>query len=209
MSTRRQPKGPRGGQFATSARASQVGSELSLRDPWGSSTHNEVDFANLDEETRDLMVEEILADAENGKLYISARLRESGAAMWPDLLAIHARGGDPQSLANRTRPLLETHTATGRRMPDNAPEYLAFSEFNRYYMRAVCLRAAIEGRTHVRVCRARHPKKATPSSEQMLGEVRPAVELLDYLRSNDFEENPSYGRLGRGGSGISVELVHY
>ena len=186
-----------------------MGANLSLSDPWPSSSHSEVDFANLDEETRDLMVEEIMDDAENDRLYMSARLRESGSAMWPDLLSIAARGGSPQSLADRTRALFETHTATGRKMPDNAPEYLAFSEFNRYYMRAVCLRAAMEGRTHVRVCRARHPKKPTPASEEMLGEVRPAAELLDYLRSNDYGDNPRYGRLGRGGSGISVELVHY
>jgi hypothetical protein len=56
-------------------------------------------YAQLDEETRRLMLDEIQRDERDGKLYISPRLSQIGVADYPQLLRRAAESGTDDSLA--------------------------------------------------------------------------------------------------------------
>ncbi|HXF64871.1 MAG TPA: hypothetical protein VNK95_24810, partial [Caldilineaceae bacterium] len=112
-------------------------------------------YENLDEATRRYMLQELERDREQGLLYLSPRLNDEGRAAFPALLAEALRAHDEQWLAEQLRaqgflnPYEERHTAHGgivqAQLPANAAEILAQDEFNRYYMRGVCLRALANG----------------------------------------------------------------
>jgi hypothetical protein len=45
-----------------------------------------INYKNLDEKTREYMLEELEIDIKQGSLYISPRLNSNGQLMWPELL---------------------------------------------------------------------------------------------------------------------------
>jgi hypothetical protein len=66
----------------------------------------------------------------------------------------------------------------------NAHEMLAEGEFNRFYIRAVCLRAIKEGTSEVIVYRAKIVEHARAESEQKIGQRIAAETLLRDLRAH-------------------------
>lgn len=149
---------------------------------------------DLDEKTRAFMKTEIERDQETGTLYLASRLSMEGQQKWPDLLKEATLGHDDNWLANQIRMLgLLNATETRRtpsggttqaRVPVNAPEVLAEGEFNRFYLRGLCLRAMDEGISHLIVYRAKAVSSPRPESERMIGQqVGPDVVLND-LRTN-------------------------
>jgi len=170
-------------------------------------------FPDLNNDVRTAMLEEIRLDQERDALYTSDRLSRTGREDWPRLLARAAGNGTPESLAAelRTSGRLRTKEITRRNgspaaVPHNAPETLAGGEFNRFYMRAVCVIALRRGLTEVEVYRAKNAANPRAESESKIGSRVDAAALLNDLRANIGMETAS-GIPAGPNSGLSVRLV--
>ncbi len=157
---------------------------------------------------------EIEADIAAGTLYESPRLSPAGRDDYAQLLLAATDNGTDDSLAAELRSsgrlnTQETAVRNGKsfakKVPVTAPETLAEGEFNRYYARAVCLRAINEGPGQVRVYRAKQVTAPRSESELMIDRLFDAHALLDDLRSSNGVE-PALGLPPGPNSGLSVEL---
>ena len=112
-------------------------------------------FRNLDERTRTLMLAEIERDVTANSLYMSDNLSPQGKHDYPVLLRNAAGTGTDETLAADIKSRLNTHEKPHRLksggfsqppvMRRNAHQMLAEGEFNRFYIRAVCLRSTQDG----------------------------------------------------------------
>ena len=166
-------------------------------------------FNNLDEDVRALMVEEIQLDIDESKLYESARLNSFGASNYSDYLLQSAKKGDEEAF----ELLLDINTcfnpndlSKGKpsKMPKNSSKLLCQSEFNRFYIRAVCRKSILDDKEFVEVYRARESSWSRPESEAKIGVQMSAQELLDDLRSSIGDTPKLLPDLN---SGLSVMLV--
>jgi hypothetical protein len=87
----------------------------------------------------------------------------------------------------------------------NAHEMLAEGEFNRFYIRGVCLRAIEEGAFEVIVYRAKMAEHARAESEQKIGQRIAAEALLRDLRAHPGLDT-ALGLPPGPNSGLSVHL---
>lgn len=152
---------------------------------------------NLDDQTRQLMLEEIDLDVSQNTLYISSRLSNAGRNDYPALLKEAASRHDDRWLAGQLRSggrlnLTETRRTpkggtTTAQVPVTAADTLAEGEFNRFYIRALCRRAVDSGSGTVTVYRAKQVERARSESgrkigtqaEQVISSFKIAVLTLD------------------------------
>lgn len=158
-------------------------------------------YQNLDEKTRGFMVEEIDRDIASQNIYIGRYLIPAAENVWPKLIRKAAQKYDDKWLASQIiEEELLIHFARHK-----AELTLAEGEFNRYYIRGLCLRAIEEGIERVVVYRARDSEIARYESESKIDlEYDPAA-ILDDLR-NSVGKRPSLGIPPGPNSGISVRL---
>ena len=152
-----------------------------------------MELADLNETTRNGMVTEIDRDVASNELYRSPRLTDQGADVWADVLRAAAQNGNPETLARDIRIqnlLVATEQRrkpkggfTQAKVPSNAPEMLGEGEFNRFYLRGLCLRAIEEGK-RVEVYRAKPVSRPRPESEALIGKTFSPEDLLNDLRTN-------------------------
>jgi hypothetical protein len=112
-------------------------------------------LVNLDGDTRKLMLDEIDADRAARNLYISSRLSSVGQQDYPSLLKDAAMTFDDSWLAAELRKNARINATEERRkpkggfttvrVPDTAADTSAEGEFNRFFLRGLCLRALAEG----------------------------------------------------------------
>jgi hypothetical protein len=149
-------------------------------------------FRNLDDSTRAYMLKEIGADDASGKIYPSKRFNETGEKKYTEFLKQTVQTGTESTLANllRTRNCfkeLETKTVKGKpiqaKVPSNAAEVFAEGEFNRYYLRGLCLRAIEEG-VMIEIYRARESITPRELSSGLIGKLIDPQSLLSDLREN-------------------------
>ena len=172
-------------------------------------------YENLDGRTRQLMLDEMELDISQNKLMISPYLSGQGVRDYPQLLRQAIESGSDDSLAaalGQQRRLLRSYT---RRtpghgysvvsVPNNAAEVVAESEFNRYYIRALALRAIESGVPELVVVRARPAEQPRARSEELVETTLKPADLLEDLRSHP-GETPSLGVPAGPGSGLSVRL---
>ena len=172
-------------------------------------------FENLDHQTRGFMVDEIEIDIAESKIYFSAYLSQVGQDRWIELLLEAAKVGNADTLATIIRNLgllnvYYTKQTTGVRasVPSNGHIVLAESEFNRYYIRAVCRKAIATGVNEVEAYRARSSENPRRTSEVLIGQMFSAPSLLNDVR-NATKANEFFTHFGvpvGPGSGISVRL---
>lgn len=172
-------------------------------------------FENLDEITRRYMAQELSRDLVRGTLYYNPRLTAEGRAVYPVLMEEALRWYDPHWLADALRyagylKAYEERQTGGdqpiqARVPETAAEMLATDEFNRYYMRGVCLRALAEGIHVVEVYRGRESLEPRTASQALIGRQLPADVLLEDLRGWP-ERSPVLGIPTGYNSGLSVRL---
>jgi hypothetical protein len=153
-----------------------------------------LDYNHLDERTRALMLAEIERDIVAGVLYLSDNLSPLGCRSYPDLLRKAALSGNDDSLAADIRNCLNSHEkprhlASGGFskapiMRNNAHEMLAEGEFNRFYMRGICLRAIEDGVDQLIVYRAKEVMNARSASVQKVGQSISTQALLNDLRTH-------------------------
>jgi hypothetical protein len=91
-------------------------------------------------------------------------------------------------------------------VPHNAPETLAEGEFNRFYIRAICVIALRRGQTDVEVYRAKDVIKPRPESASKMGSRVDANALLNDLRTSIGVES-ALGIPAGPNSGLSVRLL--
>ncbi len=171
-------------------------------------------FDNLDSETRRLMIEELEFDKGRHGTFISSRLLEEKEDVYLSLLQEALSVGTPESLAtaitgNAILRSVELRTRNGKQfqadVPYTANFTLAEGEFNRYYVRALCLRSLNEGKEEVTVYRAKPVRAARSNSEMMIGKSVNCQKLLDDLRNN-IGVDTALGIPAGPNSGLSVRL---
>ncbi|GJM43285.1 MAG: hypothetical protein DHS20C21_01270 [Gemmatimonadota bacterium] len=174
-----------------------------------------LDYRNLDARTRELMLAEIDRDISESTLYLSDNLSPQGRAEYPDLIRDAARSGSDETLALAIRSRLNAREKpralkTGGFskppvMRSNAHQMLGEGEFNRFYIRALCVRAIQDGVPHVIVFRAKAVRRARSASEEMIGQGMPAEGLLADLRNRQGVDT-ALGLPPGPNSGLSVQL---
>jgi hypothetical protein len=174
-----------------------------------------LNLIHLDERTRRLMAEEVDHDLRHGTLHVSPRLSNTGQQNYVTLLKEAFRSFDAAWLAdqlsrhNRMRRMEQKVNPHGgyltARISRQAAEGLAEGEFNRFYMRALCLRAIEDDIPALVVYRARLAKQPRMTSEKKRGNLIDPRELLDDLRARP-GERPEYGLPAGPNSGLSVRL---
>ena len=170
---------------------------------------------NLDDRTRHFMLEELEYDIQNHQLYLSPHLSGQGVHDYPNLLRRALETGTAETLTDDLEKLRRTERTTERRkpgggfntvsVPENAPETIAESEFNRYYIRGVARRALKEGIPAVVVYRAKPVAQPRPESEALIETAIDPMALLEDLRAHP-GERPALGVPAGPGSGLSVRL---
>ena len=147
-------------------------------------------LSDLDERTREFMLEELEADLARRCLYISPYLTEDGRAAYARALREAIRNGTEESLATelRTPGRMETprswkRGAPIRDLPSSAPDALAEAEFHRFYVRGLCRRALAEGVRTLVIYRAKSGEPSRAKVDAMVGVQIDAASLLEDLRA--------------------------
>ena len=171
---------------------------------------------NLDDRTRQLMLEELEYDIAHHQLHISPFLSGQGQRDYAELLREALQSGTDESLAENLREHRRIIRTQPRRQPkggysiaatpENAAQVLAESEFNRYYIRGLARRAIEDGIEELVIYRAKPAKNPRPESESRVETSISPQELLDDLRAHPGDEPPTLGVPSGPNSGLSVRL---
>jgi hypothetical protein len=173
-----------------------------------------LNYADLDDVTRQQMLTELDSELEADTLYISNYLSTVGRERYPELLREAIENGNDDSLAAALMEsgIFDSHHQRRNprggfiraKVPHTANATLAEGEFNRFYLRGLCLRAIAEGITEIEIYRARSSSQPRPESQAMIGRRLDAGELLADLRANNFVDTalrlppgPNSGLSGR------------
>jgi len=173
-------------------------------------------FEDLDDRTRQLMLEEMDYDIAHHQLHISPFLSGQGQRDYESLLREALQNGDDETLAEDLREHRRILRTLPRRKPgggysiaataENAAQVLAESEFNRYYIRALARRAIEDGVTELVIYRAKPVTTPRPESEARIETSLTPQQLLEDLRSHPGDERPALGVPSGPNSGLSVRL---
>ena len=172
-------------------------------------------YVNLDERTRQLMLEEVEYDIAHNQLHISPFLSGQGQRDYVNLLKEAIQSGNDETLAEKLNAHRRLNKTQPRRKPtggfsiaaapSNAAEMLAESEFNRFYIRALARRAIEEGIDDLVIYRAKPVQSPRPESEALIEATLPPQDLLADLREHP-DEPPALGVPSGPNSGLSVRL---
>lgn len=171
-------------------------------------------YKSLDAKTREYMKAEFDYDSNNSSVYYSKRFTDAGKDYYKLKMVDHILNGDDSSLAEDLRnnncfELYELkNTAKGpvqAKVPVTAADTFSEGEFNRFYIRALCLRALAEGGKLI-VYRGRLSSNPRPESEVLIGTELDPTNLLADLRANIGMD--TILKLPAGpNSGLTIELV--
>lgn len=172
-------------------------------------------YEDLDAETRKFMLEEIERDVKSDKIHLSAWLGQRTQGNWSDLLKEAAEKGTDDTLAADLRKPGSLNSTIMRRtskggmtaakVPYNAAEVLAESEFNRYFCRGLCRRALEAGIQRLQVFRAKYVTQPRPESEAMIGFLADPQTVLTDIRASIGVET-ALGIPPGPGSGITLRI---
>jgi hypothetical protein len=167
-------------------------------------------FHNLDDVTRDLMSQEFEANIVTGTVYQSKRFTSRGRADHHGLFREAIEAGTPDSLTaafERDGRIAQTELGH-RKVPNTAAASFAAGEFNRYYIRAICLRAIASDAQYIRVYRARRSAEHRATSDAIVGSQLLADQVLEDARRDPAAGGtPLFGVPGGPNSGLSIELL--
>jgi hypothetical protein len=150
-----------------------------------------LEFRDLDDRTRQLMLAEVEHDIAND-LYLSSYFNEQGRDLWPTLLRAAVETGSDVSLAQaiRANGCLKAQTTRNLKsgpiyvdVPHNAHETIAESNFSRFYIRALCVRAIEDGHGRIIGYRAKQVMEPRAGSDEMIGQNFDAAEVLADVRA--------------------------
>ena len=171
-------------------------------------------YENLTNEVRDLMLEEFESDISANREFISNRLNSQGINQYLSIFKRSISDGNEVTFAkalgeNNYFNEYETRTRNGKmiqaRVPQTANIMLAEGEFNRYYMRALCLKVIRDGKGSLVVYRAKEVSNPRLESNEKIGSIVDAVELLNDLKEN-IGLDTSLGLPSGPNSGLSIKI---
>ncbi len=168
---------------------------------------------NLDVRTRFYMMDELRLDVAEGRLYESPRLSLAGNSVYLNLLRDAIATGSPESLiASLNSPRYFNTTERRRtenggtkevRIPATAAETLGEGEFNRFYIRGLCVRAIENRIDRLIVYRAKAVDAPRSESQQHIGDAIDPRSLLTDVRAR---ADTMFGIPNGPNSGLSVRL---
>jgi hypothetical protein len=173
-----------------------------------------IHYENLDEVTRSFMLEE----SHLGGHYQSPRLNNAGLARWVPLLeeAIQLNNDDwlsnellrSDSFNDQESYITRSGNVALRRInKQHSAQMLAEGEFNRYYLRGLCRRAAEEGKSHLIIYRGKQVANPRPESAAKVGTQVGVLGLITILRRNDFVSiEEAFAVPGGPNSGLTARL---
>ncbi|HJF32284.1 MAG TPA: hypothetical protein K8V56_11000 [Sporosarcina psychrophila] len=171
-----------------------------------------LNYIDLNKEVRELMITELNWDIETENVYISNRLTEKGKSEYTLLLNKAFSIGNDETLAKEFIHYLKTteerKTQKGIsqvKVPSNAAQVLAEGEYNRYYIRGLCLKAITESISVLEVYRAKQSQNPRSDSEAKIGSIVNPQQLLQDLRKNPGIDT-ALGLPNGPNSGLSVRL---
>lgn len=147
-------------------------------------------------EVRRLMIEELYWAVEHDKLYTSKHFAKPGHKEYPLLLQEAFATGNPDTLEESLN--VPGYFQAGS--PRNAAQTFSWDEFNKYYMRALCLLAQVGPGYELVVARGRHSDHPKPQSSKLIGARKDPSRFLRGLR-----EVPKVNPFGAN-SGLTLEL---
>lgn len=128
-------------------------------------------FPDLDEQTRLVMVSELALDLSNSLFYEPASMTDFGRSCYRSILKSAFEIGTAETLSQKlTSNFFHDCDRVGRKLSPNIALNLAFSDFNRYYVRAMLVRAISENKKLV-VYRAKQSKNERQESKMLLNHV--------------------------------------
>ncbi|MGX5683401.1 hypothetical protein ACWKWW_02475 [Chryseobacterium cucumeris] len=99
----------------------------------------------------------------------------------------------------------ETEIKNGKqsKVPKNASTLLCQSEFNRYYIRGLCLKALKDKIESVEIYRGRQSSFVRPESEVQIGKKLDPLELLEDLRNSIGKQPKLFPEIN---SGLTIKI---
>lgn len=156
------------------------------------------EFEDLTPDTRSRMLQELERDLNARTIFYDSRLTEKGWTAYLRVLMTALESGTPESLSEAllTNSLLnptETRDVGQGRLVQAKVSKIAHrnigeAEFNRYYMRAICLKAIEQGNDEVEVFRARPSTNPRPDTADRMN----PKELLEHLRTTNISVPGSF-----------------
>ncbi|NOW95818.1 hypothetical protein [Mucilaginibacter sp. SG564] len=171
-------------------------------------------YASLDETTRQYMLTEFQSDIDNNNCFLSKRFNDFGNTFYVEKMPDHILNGNDDSLAEelKNNDCFKSHEerkagagVTMVKVPITASVTFAEGEFNRFYIRGLCLRA-LEENMRLEVYRARISSNPRPESEELIGSHVDPNALLQDLRDNKGIDT-ALGLPSGPNSGLSVKLI--
>lgn len=173
-----------------------------------------LNYKSLDNLTRQKMLEEFNNDTQAESLYLSKRFTDQGGIYYQKIMANHIQNGNDDSLAEDLRihnsflTYEDRKTAKGIskvKVPATAPQTFAEGEFNRFYLRGLCLRAIAENKKII-IYRGRYSENPRSESEALIGLTVEPNQLLNDLRTN-IGVDTALGLPPGPNSGLTGELI--
>lgn len=170
-------------------------------------------FVNLDEKTRENMLEAISEAEISGNIYFSTRFNDAGYKQWLSLLKEAAKEQNERWLAYQLEAkglmkgfegaMTPSGGYTVKHTPDTAAETMAEGQFNRFYSLSLCKRARTEGISQLEIYRAKASNAPRRQSETLIGTKISIVDVEAQLvkTADSFQSS-----LVKPNSGISVKL---
>jgi len=172
-----------------------------------------LNYLNLEKNIRELMLEEVNFDIKNDLLYKSKRFSDAGIIEYSNLLKESIINGTDESLFNSLNTggffIQKETTKDGvvKNIPTTTISTFAEGQFNRFYMRAICL-YAIKENIEIEFYRAKEVSQPRQESEAKIGQKVKPKELLDALRKAPGTIDENEGKLIPGpNSGLSIKIV--
>ena len=171
-------------------------------------------LVDLGTATRRHMAAEVEGDITGDRLVYSERFSLGGKARYPDLLRSAVADHDDEWLAQTLaapgtflshKSVVRRGRLTSAKVPVTAPWTFAEGEFNRFYLRGLCLRAIEEGKA-IEVYRAKAVASPRPESTALIGTRFDPRTLLTDLRTHLAVET-ALGLPAGPNSGLSGRIV--
>lgn len=138
-------------------------------------------FPNLDNKTRFIMINELERDLNNGLFYEPSSIKPEYINSYKLLLRKYFEVGHVEGLEKALTPsFFNFKDKNGRKIPSNIAQTIAFSDFNRYYVRAILVQAINENKS-VCIYRAKESSNKRLESKNLINKCYFEKQTLEQM----------------------------